>query len=70
MPGPAASTVRRHLRRLRKLIDESESLHEQKIAYAMEKAIRWAREDTVGWGDMAREAVVQAEILKTQLRAS
>jgi len=66
MPGPAMSTVRSHLRRLRKLIDESKDPHEQRIGYAMECAIRWAREDTVGWGRMDNEAKLLAGMLRRE----
>ena len=62
--GPSASTIQRHLRRLRKLIDESGDLYEQRVAYAMETAIRWSTTHTVGWGCMANEAALLAELLK------
>lgn len=65
--GPSASTIRRHLRRLRKLIDESGDPCEQRVAYAMETAIRWATTHTVGWGCMAKDAVLLAELLKKDL---
>lgn len=62
--GHSASTIQRHLRHLRKLIDESGDPHEQRLAYAMETAIRWATTHTVGWGCMAKEAALLAELLK------
>ena len=70
MPGPSASTVRSHLRRLRKMIDESKDPCEQRIAYGMETAIRWARQNTTRWGDMADEAKTLAELLRREIRAS
>ena len=47
--GPSERTIKRRLRELRRLIDASKDPAEQRIAYGMECAIRWAREETVGW---------------------
>jgi O-succinylbenzoate synthase len=64
----AASTIKRNLHDLRKLIDDPKSTpSEKRIAYAMETAIRWATEETVGWSDMASEAKLSAELLKGEL---
>ena len=53
-------TIHQHLRALRRVIeDESTDLVTCRIAYEIETAIRWAREDTVGWPrpvQMARDA--------------
>lgn len=45
----AESTVQREVRRLRRYIDAHPMTVESKVAYIMECAIRWAREDTRGW---------------------
>jgi len=47
--GPSSRTVRLRKKELRNLIDTSKDPAEQRIAYAMESAITWAREKTVGW---------------------
>ena len=55
----AESTVRQHLRALRKVIENDSDPLVRALAYEIETAIRWAREDVVGWSDpvtAAREA--------------
>lgn len=47
--GPSDRTIRRRLKELRALIDTSEDPAERRIAYGMERSIRWARQETVGW---------------------
>ena len=47
--GPSERTIKRRLKELRRLVDTSKDPAEQRIAYGMECAIRWAREETVGW---------------------
>ena len=61
------STIRRNLKELRSLIDSSNDLILRRIAYAMEHAVRWATEDTVGWHSLAREAEEEAKILRGEL---
>ena len=67
LSGPACSTLRRRLSELRALIDTTKDPYEARIAYAMETAIRWATEHTVGWQPPAKEARLLAEMLKTDL---
>jgi hypothetical protein len=46
----ADRTVQRELRQLRRYIDAHPMTVESKVAYVMECAIRWAREDGIrGW---------------------
>ncbi len=49
MSIPSQRTLKRRLKELRTLIDASKDPAEQRVAYAMETAIRWATEDTKGW---------------------
>jgi hypothetical protein len=61
-------TIKKNLRELRKLIDEtfvSDPLT-SRIAYAMECAVRWVLEDTKDWPSLAQEAREQAEIARTE----
>jgi hypothetical protein len=62
--GPSERTIKRRLKELRKLIDASKDPAERRIAYGMECAIRWAREETVGW----EAPVVTARDLAVMLR--
>ena len=64
MSIPSQRTLKRRLKELRTLIDESKDPAQQRIAYAMETAIRWATEDTVGW----EAPVICAKDLATMLR--
>jgi hypothetical protein len=61
------STLRRHERALRRLIDESPDPAVQRIAQGMETVLRWARMETSGWGSMAEEAELLAVFLRKEL---
>lgn len=64
----AASTIRKHQRELRALIeDESTDLLTKRIAYEIDLAIRWAREDVVGWPSPAQQAKEAAALLRRTL---
>lgn len=61
------STIKKHLRGLRKLIyDPDTDPLTMRIAYAMETAVRWATEDTVGWCGLVEEAKDEARIYREQ----
>lgn len=62
------STIRRHKRELRALIDSRPDPTDARIAYAMETALTWATEKTVGWGKMADTAKELAQLLRDELR--
>lgn len=65
---PAPTTIKRELRKLREYIDSGEDGPiAMRIAYAMETAIRWATEPTVGWPKPVREAKTNADILRKEL---
>lgn len=61
------STIRKAKRALRRVVDHSPDPCEQRIAYAMETAITWAREHTVGWPAMDVEARTLAQLLRNEL---
>lgn len=63
-------TIKRHLRKLRKFINDSKtSALEARIAYVMEYAVRWATEDSlVDWPSLVDEAKTNAIILNKELR--
>jgi len=62
-------TINKHLKELRELIDTSKDPLETRIAYAMETAVRWATEDTVGWEGLKDQAINEAAILKKEPEA-
>lgn len=65
---PAASTIRRHLVELRKdCIEGSNDPIVQRVAYAMEQAVRWATERTEGWSRLALQAEEEAVLLRKEL---
>jgi hypothetical protein len=59
--------VKRELRRLRRFIDSSNDPIDRRIAYVVETAIRWARQDTVGWPTPLKDALANADLLRTEL---
>jgi hypothetical protein len=63
-----AETIKRELRRLRKLVEESEDVAVSRIAYAMGNAMRWATEDgLVGWTPPHKDASKEAAFLRSEL---
>lgn len=67
MSRPSKAKIDATLKDLRKLIDTSKDPCEQRIAYGMETAIRWATEDTRGWGGMAVFAKDLAKLLRQEI---
>lgn len=58
------ATINQEIRRLRYLIDaKSTDPYVARIAYAMETALRWSIEDTVGWS-LLGEAKINGELAK------
>lgn len=49
MSIPSKRAIKAELKRLRALVESDRDPITQRIAYAMEAAITWATEDTVGW---------------------
>lgn len=70
MSIPSERTIKRRLKELRDVIDNNPDPCVQRIAYAMETAIRWAREDTVGWTPPAEDAKLLAKMLRDELRTA
>ena len=66
------TTIQRHLKQLRtECIDTPEAdAVLMRIAYAMETAVRWATENTVGWSGLRDEARMLADLLRNELRAT
>lgn len=65
--GPSMSTVRRRLKEVRDVIENSPDPIESRVAYAVETAIRWATEDTVGWFTPADDARLTAQFIRSDL---
>lgn len=67
MVGPSARTIKRRLKELREMIDNSKDPVEQRIAYTMETAIVWATQKTVGWEAPVLTARDLAVMLRREL---
>ena len=67
MSKPSGRIVRREIRRLRQLIDNSRDPLCYRIAQGMEDALRWCVEDTQGWALPANNAAVLAAMLRKEL---
>ena len=61
------ATIKRHLKQLRKEVVESDDIIASRIAYAMETAIRWVTEKTVGWPSLAEQAQIDAKALREEI---
>lgn len=61
------ATIKRHLKQLREQVINSSDPVEERIAYAMETAVRWAIEPTLGWPGLAEQARIEAELLRREL---
>lgn len=62
------TTIRKHLRDLRRVIEAPETdLVTKRFAYEIECAIRWARQKTVGWPPPTQMAHDAALMLKQEL---
>lgn len=65
----ADSTVRKELRRLRQLIDSPDTDNlTKRVAYEVEQAIRWAREDVKGWPCPLAAAVSGANLIREEIQ--
>lgn len=62
------TTIRKAMRELRRVIDNDPDPAVQRVAYAMETAIRWATEKTVNWPEPAQEAKLLARMLRQDLK--
>lgn len=60
-------TIRRHIRRLRKLIDKTKDPVVSRIAFAMEQSLIWVITSDAHWGGLDKEAEENAGFLKKEL---
>lgn len=66
----ADSTVKKELRRLRAFIDSpGEDELAKRIAWEVEHAIRWAREDVKGWPNPLASAANCADLVRSQIKS-
>jgi hypothetical protein len=64
----ADAAIKKELRDLRKLIDTTPDVILKRIAYTIETAVRYAREDGIrDWPTLVDEAWQETEILKMEL---
>ena len=68
MSIPSKRTIKKRMKELRSLIDNSKDPVVQRIAYGMETAITWATEDTVGWEAPAVTAADLAFLLRREIK--
>jgi hypothetical protein len=62
------ATIKSNMRQLRKEVIDSNDVIASRIASAMEGAVRWATERTVGWPSLAEQARIEAKCLREALR--
>ncbi len=60
--------IRAAIKALRRRVDAGGDVCAVRLAYAMECALRWATEDTVGWQKPVTEAELLAIMLRQELR--
>lgn len=66
MKKPTPVTVRRQLKRLRHVIETDPDAMVKRIGYAIETAVRYVSEDTVGWPDLVTQAREEADFMKRE----
>lgn len=65
----ADRTVKKELKALRDLIDSPDTDNlTKRVAYEIEQAIRWAREDVVGWPRPLASAVGGANLIREEVK--
>lgn len=64
---PTKEKVAAELKKLRSVVENSNDPAETRIAYAMEHAIRWATEETVGWTKPHKEAAEFAKLIRSEI---
>ena len=67
---PSEKRLKTEVKALRALIDNTKDPITSLIAYGMECAIRWAVEDTKGWGVPSKDALILADMLRKELECS
>lgn len=65
---PTRATIKRAIRELREIVDESRDPYAVRIAYAVEHALRWASEYTVGWPSPATDVKLEAKLLREEAK--
>lgn len=65
----ADSTVRKELRRLRQMIDSPDTDNlTKRVAWEIEQAIRWAREDVKNWSSPMASAISGANLIREEVK--
>lgn len=65
----ADSTVQKELRRLRQMIDDPATDRlTKRVAWEVEQAIRWAREDVKSWPAPVSSAVSSANLIREEVK--
>lgn len=65
----ADSSIKRELRRLRQTIESPDTDNlTKRVAWEIEQAIRWAREDVRGWATPTESAFSGANLIREEAR--
>ena len=64
MKKPAASTIKRTLKKLRRIIEDSPDTLESRVAQCLEAGIIWASQPTKGWA-LERDVKLIANIFRS-----
>ena len=66
----AESTVKKELRKLRQFIDSPNTDNlTKRVAYEVEQAIRWAREDVHKWPTPLESAASSANLIRQEIKS-
>mgnify|MGYP001569977791 CR=1 FL=1 len=60
--------IKKSIGELRKIVDTSKDPIEIRIAYAVENALRWSIEDTVGWEPPEEDVLRETELCREELK--
>lgn len=65
----ADTTIKKELRKLRQFIDNPDTDNlAKRVAYEVEQAIRWARQDVVNWPSPLESAVSGANLIREEVK--
>jgi hypothetical protein len=67
MSTPSKRMIESEIRKLRAIVETESDPAICRIAYAVETALRWSVEDTVGWRRPSEDVYSEAEILKKEM---
>lgn len=69
MSVPSRRTIESEIKKLRAIMESDTDPAVVRIAYAVETALRWSIEDTVGWEKPSEDVFKEAVLLRKELKA-